>query len=52
MSHVIIIIETVLFWWVIVALFLALNIYLGSLAYGWYIRRKQKKSVQAQDPRG
>ncbi len=36
----------ILFWIVIIELFVALNIWLGSLAYSWYQKRKeqQKKS--------
>lgn len=43
MSHIIQVIGTILIWWVIIALFLVLNIYLGSFAFSWYRKRKRKK---------
>ncbi len=43
-------IALILFWIVIIELLIALNIWLGSLAYGWYQRRKKRKQEQEHAP--
>ncbi len=43
------IIALILFWIVIIELLIALNIWLGTLAYGWYIRRKKAQQQQKEE---
>ena len=43
------IVALILFWIVIIELCIALNIWLGTIAYGWYIRRKQARSAQKKE---
>lgn len=40
MAHILQIVGIVIIWWVLIALFIVLNLYLGSLVLTWYRKRK------------
>ncbi len=43
------IVALILFWIVIIELLIALNIWLGTLAYGWYQKRKQAREQKKEE---